>query len=28
MRDQYAGDVCDAVKFGFLRAFAGADRQL
>jgi len=28
MRDQYAGDVSDAVKFGFLRALAGADRRL
>ena len=28
MRDQYAGDVSDAVKFGFLRALAAADRRL
>lgn len=28
MRDQYAGDVSDVLKFGFLRALAGADRIL
>lgn len=28
MRDQYAGDVSDAVKFALLRALAGQDRRL
>ncbi|MGO4438567.1 hypothetical protein [Rhizobium sp. RAF56] len=28
MRDQYAGDVSDLLKFGFLRALAGIDRTL
>jgi hypothetical protein len=28
MRDQYAGDVSDAIKFALLRALAGADRKL
>ena len=28
MRDQYAGDVSDVLKFAFLRALAGADRTL
>jgi hypothetical protein len=28
MRDQYAGDVSDVLKFAFLRALAGADRKL
>jgi len=28
VRDQYAGDVSDVLKFGFLRALAGADRTL
>lgn len=28
MRDQYAGDVSDAVKFSLLRALAGQDRRL
>lgn len=28
MRDQYAGDVSDFVKFAFLRALAGTDRTL
>ena len=28
MRDQYAGDVSDVVKFGLLRALAGDDRKL
>jgi len=28
MRDQYAGDVSDVLKFAFLRAFVGADRTL
>ena len=28
MRDQYAGDVSDVLKFAFLRALAGADRNL
>lgn len=28
MRDQYASDVSDALKFAFLRALAGADRTL
>ncbi len=28
MRDQYAGDVSDVLKFAFLRALAGADRAL
>jgi hypothetical protein len=28
MRDQYAGDVSDALKFAFLRALAGTDRTL
>ncbi|KWV57994.1 hypothetical protein AS026_30605 [Rhizobium altiplani] len=28
MRDQYAGDVSDLLKFGFLRALAGTDRTL
>jgi len=28
MRDQYAGDVSDLLKFAFLRALAGADRTL
>lgn len=28
MRDQYAGDVSDVLKFSFLRAVAGADRRL
>ena len=28
MRDQYAGDVSDAVKFALLRALAAQDRQL
>lgn len=28
MRDQYAGDVSDVVKFALLRALAGADRTL
>jgi hypothetical protein len=28
MRDQYAGDVSDVLKFAFLRALAGADRRL
>jgi hypothetical protein len=26
VRDQYAGDVRDALKFSFLRALAGGDR--
>jgi hypothetical protein len=28
MRDQYAGDVSDALKFAFLRALAGSDKTL
>jgi hypothetical protein len=28
VRDQYAGDVSDVVKFAFLRALTGADRTL
>ncbi len=28
MRDQYAGDAGDLLKFAFLRALAGADRTL
>lgn len=28
MRDQYAGDVSDILKFAFLRALAGSDRTL
>lgn len=28
MRDQYAGDVSDVIKFAFLRALAGKDRTL
>ncbi len=28
LRDQYAGDVSDVLKFAFLRALAGADRTL
>src|SRR6478735_2674103 len=28
MRDQYAGDVSDVLKFAFLRALAGTDRKL
>jgi hypothetical protein len=28
MRDQYAGDVSDVIKFAFLRALAGTDRKL
>jgi hypothetical protein len=28
MRDQYAGDVSDVLKFAFLRALAGADPTL
>jgi hypothetical protein len=28
MRDQYAGDVSDVLKFAFLRALAGKDRTL
>lgn len=28
MRDQYAGDISDVLKFAFLRALAGADRRL
>jgi hypothetical protein len=28
VRDQYAGDVSDVLKFAFLRALAGADRTL
>ena len=28
MRDQYAGDVSDVLKFAFLRALAGMDRKL
>jgi hypothetical protein len=28
VRDQYAGDVSDVLKFAFLRALAGADRRL
>jgi hypothetical protein len=28
MRDQYAGDVSDVLKFSFLRALAGADHRL
>ncbi len=28
MRDQYAGDVSDLLKFAFLRALAGNDRRL
>ena len=28
MRDQYAGDVSDVLKFAFLRALAGTDRSL
>lgn len=28
MRDQYAGDVSDVVKFAFLRALSGSDRKL
>lgn len=28
MRDQYAGDISDLLKFGLLRALAGADRVL
>lgn len=28
MRDQYAGDVSDIIKFAFLRALAGKDRKL
>ena len=28
MRDQYAGNVSDVLKFAFLRALAGADRAL
>jgi hypothetical protein len=28
MRDQYAGDVSDVLKFAFLRALVGTDRRL
>jgi hypothetical protein len=28
MRDQYAGDVSDVIKFAFLRALAGTDKKL
>jgi hypothetical protein len=28
MRDQYAGDVSDVIKFGLLRALAGDDKRL
>jgi hypothetical protein len=28
MRDQYAGDVSDVIKFAFLRALTGVDRTL
>jgi hypothetical protein len=28
MKDQYAGDVSDVLKFAFLRALAGSDRML
>lgn len=28
MRDQYAGDISDYIKYAFLRALAGADRRL
>jgi hypothetical protein len=28
MRDQYAGDISDLIKFAFLRALAGTDRHL
>jgi hypothetical protein len=28
MRDQYAGDVSDVIKFAFLRALVGTDRSL
>jgi hypothetical protein len=28
MRDQYAGDISDVLKFAFLRALAGKDRTL
>jgi hypothetical protein len=28
MRDQYAGDVSDVLKFAFLRALVGTDRTL
>lgn len=28
MRDQYAGDISDVLKFAFLRALVGADRKL
>jgi hypothetical protein len=28
MKDQYAGDVSDVLKFAFLRALAGSDRRL
>src|SRR4029079_15617641 len=28
MRDQYAGDISDVLKFAFLRALTGADRKL
>lgn len=28
MRDQYAGDVSDVLKFGLLRALVGSDRKL
>jgi hypothetical protein len=28
MRDQYAADISDVLKIGFLRALAGADRKL
>jgi hypothetical protein len=28
VRDQYAGDISDVLKFAFLRALAGADRTL
>lgn len=28
MRDQYAGDVSDVIKFAFLRELAGSDRKL
>ncbi len=28
MRDQYAGDISDVLKFAFLRALSGVDRAL
>jgi hypothetical protein len=28
MKDQYAGDISDVLKFAFLRALAGSDRML